>query len=171
MNTVQVRTRLRMNNHIRSIGQQTNQETDMFTRTTFLALASVAAFGAALITSTSSADAGGFGRRHFAKSFHHHGHFHRHHHYRHSYHYGYRPYIYGGGAAAIAAPAYAVAAPTARTCLTKEYTADKLVVFKDLCTKEMVAAPLRGAPQAAAQPQAAPQPGEVEPEDDAAATK
>ncbi len=140
----------------------------MFTRTTFLALAAVATIGAALVTSTSSADAGGFGRGHFGKSYHHHGHFHRHHHYRHGYHYGHRPYIYG--AAAIAAPAYA-AAPAAKPypCLIKEYTADKLVVFKDLCTKETAAAPLGGAPRAAARPQ--PQPGEVEPQDDPGATK
>ncbi len=146
----------------------------MFARTTFLALAAVATIGAALVTSTSSADAGGFGRSHFGKSFHHHGHFHRHHHYRHGYHRGYRPY-YGVGAAAIAAPAYAaqVPAPAAKppTCLIKEYTADKLVVFKDLCTKETAAAPLGGAPRAAARPQPQPQPGEVEPQDDPGATK
>jgi hypothetical protein len=158
-------------------------------RTTLLALAAVAAIGAALVTSTSSADARGIGggfsrgggsfaslnrgpsfnRGNFVRPIHvqhHRPHWQHHHH-------GYRPYIYGVGAAAIAAPAYAAAVttPTAKpcTCLTKEYTADKLVVFKDLCTKEVAAAPLGGAPQAAAQPQ--PQPGEVEPEDDAAATK
>jgi hypothetical protein len=146
----------------------------MFTRTTILALAAVAAIGAALATSTSSADAGGYGRGHFGKSFHHHGQFHRHHHYRHSYHYphsyhyGYRPYVYGVGAAAIAAPyAPKATAPAAKpyNCLIKEYTADKLVVFKDLCTKEAAAAPLGGVPQAA------PQPGEVAPQDDPGATK
>lgn len=146
----------------------------MLTRTTFLAFVAVAATGAALVTATSSANAGGYGRGHFAKPFHHHGHFHRHHHHRHVHHYGYRPYVYGvGAAAAIAAPAYAgkvVTAPAKpNTCLVKEYTKDNLVVFKDLCTNEAVAAPLGGGPRAAAQPQ--PQPGEVEPQNDPAATK
>ena len=68
----------------------------------------------------------------------------------------------------VAAPAYAAVttpmAPSAKpcTCLTKEYTADKLVVFKDLCTREIAASPMRGAPQAAM-----PQPGEVDPQDGA----
>ena len=42
-----------------------------------------------------------------------------------------------------------VAAPVAEglcTCLTKGYTPDGLVVFKDLCTKEMASAPVNGAP-------------------------
>lgn len=134
----------------------------MFTRTT-LALATIAAIGAALATSTSSADAGGYGRGHFTKPYHH-GHFHRHHgHHGHGYHYAYRPYVYGVGAAAVAAPYAAKIAP--KSCLTKEYTADNLVVFKDLCTKEVVAAPVGGAPQAAAQPPAGPQPGEIDPRD------
>ena len=38
------------------------------------------------------------------------------------------------------APAVA-AAPRPCTCLTKEYTPDNLVVFKDLCTKEVASAP------------------------------
>jgi hypothetical protein len=117
----------------------------------------------------------GGGYRHGGGGFHHVQH-HRphwqHHHHRHHGH-GYRPYVYGAGAAAIAAPAYGAMAPKPAagpcTCLTKEYTADKLVVFKDLCTKEAAAAPIGGAPQAAAQP--APQPGEIDPRDDPAATK
>jgi hypothetical protein len=32
------------------------------------------------------------------------------------------------------------------TCLTKDYTPDGTVVFKDLCTKEMASAPVDGAP-------------------------
>jgi hypothetical protein len=38
----------------------------------------------------------------------------------------------------------AVVAPGPCTCLTKEYTPDGTVVFKDLCTKEMAAAPVAG---------------------------
>ena len=141
----------------------------MFTRTTILALTAVLATGAALVTATSSANAGGYGRGHFAKPMHHHGHFHRHHHHRHVYHHGYRPYVYGVGAAAIAAPAYAYAVKPAKpNCLVKEYTKDNLLVFKDLCTNEAVAAPLGGIPQAAAQPQVGAQPGEVDPRDPAA---
>jgi hypothetical protein len=51
-----------------------------------------------------------------------------------------RPLLVG----TVAATTYAVApAVTARpcTCLTKEYTPDNLVVFKDLCTKEVASAP------------------------------
>jgi len=32
------------------------------------------------------------------------------------------------------------------TCLTKEYTPDGIVVFRDLCTKEMASGPVDGAP-------------------------
>jgi hypothetical protein len=55
-----------------------------------------------------------------------------------------RPIIVG--APVIAATTYAVApaVATARpcNCLTKEYTPDNLVVFKDLCTKEVASAPI-----------------------------
>lgn len=52
-----------------------------------------------------------------------------------------RPIIVG--APVVAATTYAVA-PAARpcNCLTKEYTPDNLVVFKDLCTKEVASAPV-----------------------------
>jgi hypothetical protein len=54
-----------------------------------------------------------------------------------------RPWIYGTG---LVATSYAVAptvaaAPRPCTCLTKEYTPDNLVVFKDVCTKEVASAP------------------------------
>ena len=51
-----------------------------------------------------------------------------------------RPIIYGTG---LVATSYALAPSTPRpcTCLTKEYTPDNLVVFKDLCTKEVASAP------------------------------
>jgi hypothetical protein len=41
------------------------------------------------------------------------------------------------------------------TCLTKNYTPEGMVVFQDLCTKEMASAPVDGSP---AQAQAEPQP-------------
>ena len=52
-----------------------------------------------------------------------------------------RPWIYGTG---LVATSYAVAPITPRpcTCLTKEYTPDNLVVFKDVCTKEVASAPI-----------------------------
>ena len=63
-----------------------------------------------------------------------------------------RPLIYGVGTTAVAAPAYAAVAACRRrarpcTCLSKEYTPDNLVVFKDRCTKEMAAAPIGGPQQ------------------------
>jgi|tagenome__1003787_1003787.scaffolds.fasta_scaffold20891043_2 hypothetical protein len=59
-----------------------------------------------------------------------------------------RPWIYGTGvvatsyAVAPAATSYAVAPARPCTCLSKEYTPDNLVVFKDLCTKEVASAPI-----------------------------
>jgi hypothetical protein len=162
-------------------------------RSAVLALAAVAAVGfGAIVASTDSADARGFGGgfsrgggahvgggRHFGGGRvhigggriighrphlgHHRPHFgHRHIHLRrhvhirphwcHRWHFGHRhrchihvrwprPVIVG----AVAATTYAVApmVTTARpcTCLTKEYTPDNLVVFKDLCTKEVASAP------------------------------
>jgi len=51
--------------------------------------------------------------------------------------------IYG---APVVATSYAVAPVAAAaprcTCLTKEYTQDGLVVFQDVCTKEVASAPI-----------------------------
>jgi hypothetical protein len=136
----------------------------VFSRTSFLALAAIASIGAAaLITSASSADARGFGggfsrgggihfggfrssSRHAGLRFHHRRHWQHHHRpWQVRWH---RPWIYGVGTAAIAAPAYAAVAPKPAagpcTCLTKEYTKENLVVFKDRCTKETAAAPIGG---------------------------
>jgi len=44
-----------------------------------------------------------------------------------------------------------VATPGPCTCLTKDYTPDGIVVFKDLCTKEMASAPVDGAPAKASE--------------------
>ena len=40
------------------------------------------------------------------------------------------------------------------TCLTKDYTPEGIVVFKDLCTQEMASAPAEGAPAQASEVQA-----------------
>jgi len=158
-------------------------------RNAVLALAAVAALGAAtLVTSTESADAKGFGggggfsrgggnmggmrsigggrnfgggrvhlgrnigtgfrggKIHIGQRFHHH---HHHNWCRFNHRCGihvrwYRPWIYGVGA--VAATSYAVAPTVAAaprcTCLTKEYTQDGLVVFQDVCTKEVASAPI-----------------------------
>jgi hypothetical protein len=54
-----------------------------------------------------------------------------------------RPIIVGAVAAPVVAATYAVAPRVTNrcTCLTKEYTQDGLVVFQDVCTKEIAAAP------------------------------
>ena len=54
-----------------------------------------------------------------------------------------KPWIYGVGAVATTyAVTPAVAAAPRCTCLTKEYTPDNLVVFQDVCTKEVASAPI-----------------------------
>ena len=149
-------------------------------RNSVLALAAIASIGAAaLMSSISSADARGFGGgfsrsggagfhggmnrgfrqvggRHFG-GYRFHGR-HNWHHRRHWHVRWHRPWIYGVGSvgvAGLATTAYA-AAPRPCTCLTKEYTQDNVVVFKDLCTKETAAAPIGGQ-------QSQLQPGDVEP--------
>ena len=54
-----------------------------------------------------------------------------------------RPWVVPVATAGLVATSYAVAPAVAKpcTCLTKEYTPDNLVVFKDLCTKEVASAP------------------------------
>jgi hypothetical protein len=58
-----------------------------------------------------------------------------------------------------AAPAYVAPTTNPCTCLTKEYTQDRMVIFRDTCTKEMASASLDPAPQQQTYaPQPAPQP-------------
>jgi hypothetical protein len=55
----------------------------------------------------------------------------------------YRPWGYGVATTYAVAPTTVEAAPAPTcTCLTKEYTPDNLVVFKDVCTKEVASAPI-----------------------------
>lgn len=146
-------------------------------RTSLLALAAVATIGTAFVTSTSLADArpgfggfrggfhGGFGRaaRFTPDRRPHRPHWHPRWPRPHWHARWHRPFVYGVGTAAIAAPAYAAvgprpaAAPGPCSCLSKEYTPDNLVVFKDRCTNEAAAAPIGGQQQSQAQP------GDVEP--------
>lgn len=58
---------------------------------------------------------------------------------------------------AVERPVTVVSRPVTRNassstcnCLTKDYTPDGIVIFKDLCTKETASAPLPGSPAAAA---------------------
>ena len=48
------------------------------------------------------------------------------------------------------APVETAVQPGPCTCLTKNYTPEGMVVFQDLCTKEMASAPVDGSDQAAA---------------------
>lgn len=118
----------------------------MFLKSTILALTAVAALGTTMLTTTTSADAAGFhGHRggHFRGvshvGFRHphwggHRRWHGHHHYRHYRHvyYAPRPVVYA------ARPVVYSAAPVVNrcTCLTKEYTPEGAVLFKDICTNE-----------------------------------
>ena len=53
-----------------------------------------------------------------------------------------KPWIYGAVATTYAVAPTVAAAPRPCTCLTKEYTPDNLVVFTDVCTKEVASAPI-----------------------------
>ncbi len=138
----------------------------MVLKSTIVALVAVAALSTTMLTATtSSADAhgmrghGGFrgggmgharivgGHRHIG-----HGHFHRHRHphwhgphWRHRHVYYPRPVIYA------ARPVIYGAAPVVTTnrctCLTKEYTPEGAVLFKDICTNEAAINPPPAPPQ------------------------
>lgn len=79
-----------------------------------------------------------------------HVHEHGHDHFRHRYvwwrHWWRHGHVYPVGYVAGAGYVARAAEPGPCTCLTKEYTPDGIVVFKDLCTKEMASAPVDGAP-------------------------
>ena len=114
----------------------------MILKSSLLALATVVALGTTALTST-SADAKGFhgggGFKHFGG---HHKHF-GHHHWRHRHvhlHWRYRHYYYPRPVVYAARPVVYGAAPVITpnrcTCLTKEYTPEGAVLFKDICTNE-----------------------------------
>ena len=58
----------------------------------------------------------------------------------------------GAGGGAVSGP-IATPTPGPCTCLTKTYTQDGLVVFADLCTKELASAPVGGTNSSEAAPQ------------------
>ena len=128
----------------------------MTLKISLLALAAVVALGTTALTST-SADAKGFhgGGKGFHGGFHKvggHGHFRHHGHWRHRHIYYPRPVIYA--ARPVVYSAAPVISTNRCTCLTKEYTQEGAVLFKDICTNEAAINP----PPAIVQTGYAPQP-------------
>ena len=81
-----------------------------------------------------------------------HGHGHGYHGYKHHHAHLYIKRYYGRTYVRPIRYVVPVAGPC--TCLTKDYTPEGQVVFKDLCTKEMASAPVDGAPAQASEVQA-----------------
>jgi hypothetical protein len=101
-------------------------------------LAAIATIATAAITSSRAYAHGGSGHPgggHHDGGGHHgdHAHFHHDFHFR-----------YAHGRLYVRPVSYAVREPAPCTCLTKGYTPEGIVVFKDLCTKEMASAPVAG---------------------------
>ena len=116
----------------------------MLRKSTLLAVAASAAFGlVALNPVAASAHGGGHwggGGGHWG------GHWGGYHHFYP--HYGWhRPIIYARPVVYSAARPVAVSTPGPCTCLSKEYTPEGAVVFKDRCTNEMAMNPPPAPPQ------------------------
>ena len=119
----------------------------MFLKSSLLALAAVVALGTTALTST-SADAKGFhggGKGFHGGGFHKGGHGHGHGHFPAtsvtvSHWHGHRRIYYPRPVIYAARPVVYSAAPVVTTnrctCLTKEYTQEGAVLFKDICTNE-----------------------------------
>jgi hypothetical protein len=137
----------------------------MFKKSTLLALAGALTLGVAMLSPV-SADAKGFGgghggghggggfhgggmKFHGGGGFkgHGHGHVHFRPHFRPHWHVGYRRHYWIAPAVtyAVARPVAAIPGPC--TCLSKEYTPEGAVLFKDRCTSEMAMNPPAAAPQ------------------------
>jgi hypothetical protein len=131
----------------------------MFRKSALLAVAATAALGFALLNPTLVSAKGHGGHHghghhgHHHHGHHHHGHHHhghRHHHHRRHWHvhYRYRPIWYTARPVYYARP---VAGPC--TCLSKEYTPQGQVLFKDRCTNEAAINPPMQQQGAAEMPQ------------------
>ena len=107
----------------------------MIRKSTLLAVAASAVIGLAMLSPASAKHGGGHGGGHGG---HHVRHRHRHHHWHVRYH---RPVWYG------VRPVYTARVAGPCTCLSKEYTPDGRVLFKDLCTNEAAINPPVVAPQ------------------------
>jgi hypothetical protein len=133
----------------------------MFKKSTLLALAGALTLGVAMLSPV-SADAKGFGgghgggfhggggmKFHGGGGFKGHGHVHFRPHFRPHWHYGYgyRRHFWVAPAVTYAVARPVAAAPGPCTCLSKEYTPEGAVLFKDRCTSEMAMNPPAAAPQ------------------------
>ncbi|GIK79919.1 MAG: hypothetical protein KJZ73_03185 [Pseudorhodoplanes sp.] len=126
------------------------------TRNALFALAAVVSLGALSVASSSDALAWGGGGwkkpggpvKLWPKPGWHKPHKHWHGHWRRHYYYA-APVVVGAGYAAYRA---APAKPNLCSCLTKEYTPEGQVVFKDKCTNEIAIAPVPGVQQQGAAP-------------------
>jgi len=150
----------------------------MFRKSTILALAAVASFGALALSSTSASAFGHFGGARFsgARVAGPHFAFHRSfafrrivrvyppHHWR--WHFVHRPYWVTPVVGTRVAPTYSTPVWNSCNCLTKQYTQDGAVVFKDVCTNEMAMNPpaADAAPQAPASLQQPLQQGYLQPQ-------
>jgi hypothetical protein len=123
----------------------------------FACAAAVATIGVAITPVTASAKSSGNGGSHQSqkhkpgkhahhKHHHHkhhkhaHHHHHKHKHHKHRWHYYYKYYpVQEVETSYVSRPNYVVTPSTSQscTCLTKEYTPDGSVLFRDVCTKEM----------------------------------
>ncbi len=129
----------------------------MFRKSTLLAFAASAALGLAMLSPTIASAKGGHGggghgmhgghhgghgghfRPHFRPHFGHHRHWHRRYvRWHRPIWYAPRPVVYSSYSAPVAGPC---------TCLSKEYTQEGAVLFKDRCTNEMAMNPPAQAPQ------------------------
>ena len=121
----------------------------MIRKSTLLAVAASAVIGLAMLSPASAKHGGGHGGgghggghgmhgHHGGHGGHHVRHRHRHHHWHVRYH---RPVWYG------VRPVYTARVAGPCTCLSKEYTTDGRVLFKDLCTNEAAINPPVVAPQ------------------------
>jgi hypothetical protein len=121
----------------------------MFKKTTLLGLAGALTLGVAMLSPVSAEAKGFHGGGFHGHGFKGHGHVHLRPHVRPHWHVGLRRHYWVAPAVtyAVARPAVA-AVPGPCTCLSKEYTPEGVVVFKDRCTNEMAMNP-----PPAAQPQ------------------
>ena len=146
----------------------------MFIKSTLIAFATVAALGTTMLTSTTTADAAGFhgsrggfhGHRGGIVRMSHvrhpgHGHLRPRHPGRHWHGHKWRPrHVWYAPRPVIYAAAPVAVAPVYNrcTCLTKEYTPEGAVLFKDICTNEAaINPPPAPAPQQTGMYQPAPQ--------------
>lgn len=110
----------------------------MFRKSILLAVAATAALGLATLSASAGPHGHGHGKHgHWGHGHGHHKHFHVRYH---------RPVYIATRPVYVARPVV-VAKPGPCTCLSKEYTPEGVVVFKDRCTNEMAMNPPPAPPQ------------------------